>query len=83
MAIGTHLATWTKARRTGWILAGILLLGLSGIAITASLPGSSVKLTPLSLGSTPDSSLPAEVQQLESQTVPHLFDRNTTTEYTA
>ncbi|MDH5654259.1 MAG: discoidin domain-containing protein, partial [Gammaproteobacteria bacterium] len=42
-----------------------------------------VKLTPLSLGSTPDSSLPAEVQQLESQTVPHLFDRNTTTEYTA
>lgn len=62
-----------------------LLLVLTAIALshaTINLSGT-LRLTPVSISVTPDSSLPAQTQALESQTIGEVFDRDTTTSYTA
>ncbi|HEY6095561.1 MAG TPA: SpvB/TcaC N-terminal domain-containing protein, partial [Gallionellaceae bacterium] len=66
-------------------LAAASLLGLAGAAAYAvyiSLPGK-VRVAPISITVHSAGSLPAEVQALEAQTAPLLFDRDTTTVHVA
>jgi RHS repeat-associated protein len=57
-------------------------LAVTAYAMFASLPGS-IRVAPLSLAVHSSSTLPAEVQALEAQTAPLLFDRDTGTAHVA
>ncbi len=69
-------------------LSSVVVLGLLGLtvavasAVYISLPGK-IRVAPVSITVNSSSSLPPEVQALEAQSAPLLFDRDTTTAHVA
>lgn len=69
-----------KTFGAGFLFIAAILTWGSYAALDAS---DDVRITPLSITVTSDTSLPAEVKAQEAATIKHLFDRDTTTEFTA
>src|SRR6266852_7718186 len=67
-------------RKIGVVIAVFLCVSIAGLA---DLSPDNVKLTPSSISVQSSPNLPPEVQAVEAQTAPNLFDRDTTTEHTA
>ena len=67
-------------RKIGVVIAVFLCVSIAGLA---DLSPDNVKLTPSGISVQSSPNLPPEVQAVEAQTAPHLFDRDTTTEHTA
>jgi RHS repeat-associated protein len=72
------------SRRIALALSTIVALGILGAAYAAfiGLPGL-VRIAPVSIVVHSSNTLPPEVQALEAQTAPNLFDRDTTNGYVA